>query len=150
MTSRRAGFTLVEVVVVLIVLAVISGLAVPAFRQASIDDDMTIATKQMELIFSTARDSAIRTARPMTVTFDSATRNIWLLDSAIDSTSASIVPEPLDFELPRTVSLHLTKRRVQFRFSSSGAVFGDSILLRSSGADRVLRLNPWSGAVVYE
>jgi prepilin-type N-terminal cleavage/methylation domain-containing protein len=151
------GFTLVEVSVVLIILAIMGALAVPALRNYVQEDDMSAATRTVELLFKIARDSAVRSAAPVTVWIDSASGGVWLVaardtlvaDSVTQAerVGTTLVPgEPL--ELPTSVKLELSKARARFRFAASGAVFADSLTLHSAGETRLITLNPWTGDVV--
>ncbi len=75
---RIAGFTLIEVIVTLVILAVIAALAIPAFLRDPVIADMDDAQGRLEVLFRMARDSAVRSAIPVTVAFDSATGFAWL------------------------------------------------------------------------
>jgi prepilin-type N-terminal cleavage/methylation domain-containing protein len=173
-TVLRAGFTLMEIVVVLIIISMGAALAVPAFRSFFQQDDLTEATHTFETLFSFARDSAIRGGLPVTVLVDSTSGRVWL-----DSPSPDIDPdtmpqaspggafgsqalhamgpatrriesvddgEPLD--LPASVRIALTRARARFTFEPSGAAFADSILLTTTTGQRLLTLNRWTGDVV--
>jgi prepilin-type N-terminal cleavage/methylation domain-containing protein len=74
----RAGFTLLEIMAVLLILAFASALAVPAFRKFVEEDDMTKATRRIETLFRVARDSAVRSGWPVTVVIDSVSSKVWL------------------------------------------------------------------------
>ncbi len=155
--GNQNGFTLVEVSVVLIILALMGALALPAFRAWVEEDDLSAATRQVEALFKIARDSAIRSAAPVTVWLDSASGSVWLV-AARDTTEADSVTsaqrigpsrtpgEPL--QLPASVQLELTKARARFRFAPSGAVFADSLTLRTAEGTRLITLHPWTGDVV--
>jgi prepilin-type N-terminal cleavage/methylation domain-containing protein len=158
-SGNQTGFTLVEVSVVLILLALMGALAVPALRRWVQEDELTEATRRFELLFQLARDSAIATGKPITVWLDSASSSVWLTGATVDSVQAGRMPvrhagqlavlpgEPL--ELPSTVHIELTRARAQFRFSPSGAVFADSLILRTPMVARLITLHPWTGDVVY-
>ena len=124
--GNQKGFTLVEVIVVLIILAAMAALAVPAFRRVVQEDDMTVATRQLEALFKLARDSAIKSGMPVTVWIDSVSSGVWLVGPAQDTASVAAaatattglraVPgEPLD--LPAAVRIELTRTRSRFRFT---------------------------------
>jgi prepilin-type N-terminal cleavage/methylation domain-containing protein len=168
----RAGFTLVEVVVVLLILALGAAIAVPALLAPREDADIDAATRRIELLFQLARDSAVRGGVPIAVTIDSATGGVWLApvhetdDGMYATTSpANLRPPGLlaaaaaslaggaagsagageDIGLPGTVRLELTRARARFVFAPAGAAFGDSLLLRAGAAVRLVSLDPWTG-----
>lgn len=174
MRGSRWGFTIIEVMVVLAILAVIMGVTLPAFRQWLHEDDMTAATHRLEALFQMARDSAIHSGFPITVVIDSVSGRVWLdapppdidpdtlapaqtgttlgnsmafrtLGSSSRDTTGIENGEPLD--LPASIRLELTRARAQFTFTPGGAAFADSLTLRSSMEARVLTLNPWTGDV---
>jgi prepilin-type N-terminal cleavage/methylation domain-containing protein len=162
MPGRRVGnqpaFTLVELTVVLVILAIMGAVAVPAFRKWVDEDDVTVANRRIDSLFKIARDSAVNSGQTVTVWIDSATSNVWLV-TAVDDTVAvdslrvrhageiALTPgEPMP--LPASIHLELTKARARFRFASSGAVFADSLVLRTPGDSILVTLNPWTGDVV--
>ena len=157
-SGNRAGFTLVEMTVVLIILAVMGALAVPAFQRLVEEDDLTVAIRRVEALFKIARDSAVNSGAPVTVWVDSATSNVWLISTRPDSAAVDTVPqrragefrltpgEPMP--LPEAVHIELTKARARFRFAPSGAVFADSLVLRTMTDSLLITLNPWTGDVV--
>lgn len=94
--SGRSGFTLIELVAVLMILAFASALAVPAFRSFVEPDDMTKATRRIEALFRMARDSAVHSGAPVTVVIDSVSTMVWFdvpelpdLDAAFADTSTA-------------------------------------------------------------
>jgi general secretion pathway protein H len=139
--ARRGdlGFTLVEVVVVLLVLSLTAAVAVPAFRTTRQAGELDLATERIEALLRLARDSAVRHAVPVTVVVDSASSLVWLRD-----------PEGIgsDLELPQGVTLELTSARARFHFQPSGAAFPDTVFLRSSAGLRAVTLNPWTGHAI--
>lgn len=76
--SRRGGFTLMEMVVVMIILAIGTGIAVPAWRALAVRDDATTATSVVHDLFRIARDSAIASGRSVAVVIDSVTSSVWM------------------------------------------------------------------------
>jgi prepilin-type N-terminal cleavage/methylation domain-containing protein len=179
----RRGFTLIEILVSLLILAVMGAVVAPAFLSERDPPDMVDAEGRLDALFRMARDSAVRSATPVTLVLDSASGLVWLdargrlsaeLPPAPDAASEGALRtdgafgggstlgrtnlggatgtrlpgqgEPLD--LPASVSMELFQARAHFTFSPSGAVAGDSILLRGpSGEIRFLTLDPWSGRV---
>lgn len=155
----RRGFTLIEMVVVLLVLSAMAAMTLPAFLDAPVEDEMTIATRRMEALFRLARDSAARGGKRVTVVIDSASGRVWLDVPGVSDASAAAWPTggPLqsastsmgeDLELPRSVSLQLSTTRARFTYAPTGAVYADSLWLVSPLGTRLLTLHPWTGDVL--
>jgi prepilin-type N-terminal cleavage/methylation domain-containing protein len=153
--GNRSGFTLIEVVVVLLVLSATVALTLPAFLEPPADDDMTVATRRVESLFRLARDSAARGGRRVSVVIDSATSRVWLDVPGVfapdtnrtTTLRGSAGPAGEDLELPRGVRLQLSTTRATFTFAPSGAAFADSLRLVTSLGSRVITIHPWTGDV---
>lgn len=148
----RRGFTLVEMVMALGILAVGTALAVPAFLRLTQEDDLTRATRSVESLFRIARDSAIAGGRPVTVVVDSVSGFVWLdVPRRTGETLDSAEVRPLDvasLELPGTVSIEVPAARTRFTFAASGQAFGEYVLLTSPLGSRTMTLDRWTGDVV--
>jgi len=158
--ARRAGFTLMEILVVFIILGAATALSVPAWRRWFQEDDMTMATRRIEALFRLARDSAIRGGEPVTVVIDSVSGNVWLdaprpaaiADSAYAPRAmpraAGAAQTGESLELPAGVTIELTRARARFEFAPSGAAYADSLVLKATTGVRLITVNPWTGDVV--
>nr|ALS89977.1 type II transport protein GspH [uncultured bacterium] len=157
----RAGFTLVEVFVVLIILGVMAAVAAPAFRTPPEEDDLTFATHQIEGLLKLARDSAVRGSTTVTLVIDSATTRAWLVGPFNENASESDAQAEIHASdllaglqlgdpivLPPGVRVQLTKTRARFSFGPAGAAFADSLELRSVLGNRLITINPWTGDVI--
>src|SRR5688500_2975199 len=135
----RAGFTLIELTVVLLIIAIAAGVTVPALLGEPVRDDVEVAGEQLDKLFRIARDSAQRSGAPVTVSFDSLTGMVWVASMA-DTVTFDIASTLAGFmlPLPPSVRVELTKSRAHFTFSPTGAVFGDTIMLRTPLALRTV------------
>jgi prepilin-type N-terminal cleavage/methylation domain-containing protein len=169
--AARAGFTLIELMVVFGILALATAVAVPAFRSLLNEDDLTTATRRIEALFQLARDSAIRGGEPVTVVMDSVSGHVWLEAAAVAdpfaepvagaapfrpaapsrmpaSRFAGEIDEGESLELPGTVRIALGRARARFTFAPTGATFADTLVLHSSLGERHIALNRWTGDVL--
>jgi Tfp pilus assembly protein FimT len=158
----RGGFTLMEIVVVFVIVALATALSVPAWRRWFQEDDMTVATRRIEALFRLARDSAIRGGEPVTVVIDSVTGHVWLdaprppliADSMYAPRTTLSVERAAEeskgesLELPLSVTIELTQARARFEFAPSGAAYADSLVLKAPMGLRLITVNPWTGDVV--
>jgi prepilin-type N-terminal cleavage/methylation domain-containing protein len=173
----RPGFTLIEIIVTIIILTVAAAVAAPAFRALYQEDPLTAAEHRMEALFRLARDSAIRSGRPVTVVIDSLSGLVWLdappfagtadsiQEASLAQRSSSVIgmraptmpsarrPEvttgtSLDF--PSGIRLDLMRARARFAFAPTGSAFPDTVWLRSSVVTRGVTLDPWTGdAIIF-
>jgi prepilin-type N-terminal cleavage/methylation domain-containing protein len=72
------GFTLFEMLISLLIISVMAAMAAPSFLREPEPPDLDEAQGRLEALFRMARDSAVRTATPVTVVLDSASGLVWL------------------------------------------------------------------------
>src|SRR3974377_2424724 len=62
--QRHAGFTLVELLITVLVLAILLGLAVPAFRSFMQNDQQWVGQNNLVLSLNSARSEAVKNDMP--------------------------------------------------------------------------------------
>lgn len=129
----RPGFTIIEVVVVMLILTVATAITIPALLPPPADDDLTAATRKIDLLFGIARDSAARSGGYVTVMIDSATGGVWLLSDA--DPDGSFAPTSGSFGARRTSQSGSTADRDGVSAMSRGADVRGRIT-NVAGADR--------------
>lgn len=141
MRGRRDGFTLVEVVVTFVVLALAAAVAVPAFMELAREDDLSVATRRLGEVLRAARDSAVRGGTTVALVVDSVSGLAW-----IDVPPAPGPPTPLG--LPPGVRLEAPEARTRFTFAPSGRAFSTPVVLEGATRSRLVDVDPWTGDVV--
>ncbi len=76
--GHQGGFTLIELIVVLLVITVLAGAVAPALvTPAPAKTDMEEAVNRFDTLFRLARDSAVRSASSVIVVLDSISGLVW-------------------------------------------------------------------------
>ncbi len=138
------GFTLVEIVVVLAILALTAAAVVPAFTRAIDDDPVTAAARRLERILLDARATGLTRAVPVRVAIVPETGRYWVFkevggdSTALDSGSLTLAPG---------LRLWSAAARPTIRFSPVGVVDADSLLVLGATGARALVIARWTGAV---
>jgi prepilin-type N-terminal cleavage/methylation domain-containing protein len=92
--SPSGGFTLIELTIALLILTVMAAVAAPALLNRRPPPPMEDAQGRVEALFRMARDSAVRSATPVTVVLDSASGLVWF--DARTRLAAEVAPPPDD------------------------------------------------------
>lgn len=138
------GFTLVEILVVLAILGITAAAVVPALARATEEDSTTRAARELERVLIAARTAALERARPVDLTllpeqgrYRTRLRDGAALDSGTIALDAGI-------RIRSAVSPQV------FRFSPTGTVDGDSLLVLGTGGARVVLVDRWTGGIRVE
>lgn len=131
--GKPAGFTLIEMLVVLAITALVSALAFPALDKAMRGQAFEAAADTLDLGLRQARADAIRTGRPVRFMLG-ADRHSIVRDRA--------APIPI----PGDVLVTLPTRGIVF--FGDGTSSGGGIAIEGTGRTRKLAVDPGSGAVV--
>lgn len=68
--NKHKGFTLVEGVIVISIIAIVAAIAIPQFRKMAINGNLKAATKDMVSDFSNIRERAISENTSLAIVFD--------------------------------------------------------------------------------
>lgn len=144
----RAGFTLWELVIVLVVLAVAAGLAVPAFaRLGARADDPADGAEALQTLLRTARRVAVERGVTVTVTVDPASGR-YAADSAGAGGAAPFAEGVLPLGGPGAVrSGH---PRLRYTFRPTGAALADPVALRDGAGEALVVVDAWGGEARVE
>jgi prepilin-type N-terminal cleavage/methylation domain-containing protein len=142
--AARHGFTLVEIVVVLVVIGLVLGVATPAFVQlAATEPDGATTVRQL---LDGARRTALEDGSSVEVVIDPASNRVWLrADGATPSLDSTFV-----LRLPPGTTLAATRLRTRYHFRPDGSGWGDTLVVRDGVASVRLLVEPLAGAVRLE
>lgn len=142
MTGARRGFTLWEIGLVLALIGIMMGVAIPAFVRLGADDPSRAVDVVLKLLRDTRR-LAIDQGVTVATTLDPATARYRVDTIGNGGVTASIADTVLP--LPLGASLTADSLRVQFFFLPTGAAIADSVAVRGDGTTMMVSVDPWTG-----
>jgi type IV fimbrial biogenesis protein FimT len=129
---RSAGFTLVELLVTIVVLSILLGLAVPAFRTFMQNDQQWVQQNNLVLALNAARSQAIKQDSSVSVcsSTDGATctgtpwEQGWIVLPTVNAFNPAALPKPLQVvgALPPGTTLNEANGTLTLTFNSSGVL----------------------------
>jgi prepilin-type N-terminal cleavage/methylation domain-containing protein len=136
------GFTLAEIVVVLALLGIIAGVALPAFARLDASDDATRAAEEVLRVLQGARQAALERAAATAVLVEPASGRYWVTfgDSAAGTVTGTFTP-------PAGVTLVGPEPRARVLFLPTGTAVADSLFLRGPTRTAVVAVDRWTGDV---
>jgi prepilin-type N-terminal cleavage/methylation domain-containing protein len=137
----RSGFTLWELTMVLLVMAIAASLAAPAFARFGTDQPAGAADRLIGLLRD-AHKASIDFNATVTLRMDPKTLK-YQLDTSGVSGSGRLAEGTLDLGLTQT--LVTDEPRLTYVFRPSGVAFADTVIVRGGNVPLVVRVDPWSG-----
>jgi len=137
----RRGFTLWELTMVLLIMAIAASLAAPAFARFGTDQPTGPADKLIALLRD-ARKASIDFNATVTLRMDPKTLKYQLDTSGVHG-SGRLAEGALDLGLSAT--LDTDQPRLRYVFRPSGVAFADSVIVRGGDVPLTVRVDPWSG-----
>ena len=141
--DRQAGFTLIEVMAVMLIVALVAGLAVTMTRGTGRAQLKAVALETAAL-FRRERLGAILTGRNRLVSLDGEHRSF-----VGDGGDAVTIPRDVVVNV-RGVDERWLGRQAVVRFHSDGASSGTVLRLSREGAEYEIRVNWYTGGVAVE
>ena len=139
--GNRRGFTLMEMAVCLVIMAVAASVVVPAISRLGAGKPET-AGDQVITLLKQARNFAIERNYTVTVRIDPVSSRY-----RVDTTGTAGMGVLVDttFSLGEAETLETSLDRLQFTFKPTGAVMGDTVIVRGIGTTNVLLVDAWTG-----
>jgi general secretion pathway protein H len=142
-TDRQAGFSLIEVVAVMLIIALLSGLAV-AIMPGTGRAQLKAITLQTAALFRRERLGAVLTGRNRVVSLDGERR-------ALVGDGGDVVAIPRDVVVNVLgADEQLGGRQTVVRFHPDGASTGTVLRLSRQGEEYEIRVNWYTGGVAVE
>ena len=141
-SRTRRGFTLWELVIVLTLLSIVTGLALPAFTSLGLSHDAQPADQVIRLLRD-ARRLAIARGGTVSLMLDPATRHYRLDSIGAAGGRGTVVDTTLD--LPEGTTLSADSARARYLFFASGAAVADTLRVLTNGTSFAVTVDPWGG-----
>lgn len=148
---RRSAFTLVELVIVITLFALMAAVVAPRLVTGYTNSEQRSGLRRMLSFVRTARETAILTASPVTVTVNADGR-LEMVQTANDeeqALGAFRVPDGLQLTDPRPTSSQTGEESSVTFFADGSASGGDFLFDDGSGVRRALRVESATGAVEW-
>jgi prepilin-type N-terminal cleavage/methylation domain-containing protein len=140
-TRNRRGFTLLEMSIVLAIMAIASGLVVPALVNFGQTPPRRTADALLSLL-GAARKLAIDHDVIVILRLDPKS-GTYRVDSTGLSGSGEVAEAQLD--VLNMEAMSSDQDRLVFRFTPTGSAIADTLRLRSTDSSLVIKVDPWSG-----
>lgn len=146
MAERQHGFSLVEVIIVLVVLAITAGLVAARVRVDDGRDRLQATAYQLASRFRAARTQAIRLGSEQTVSLDVANRVV----RAGHGGRPLPIPRPINIRTSTSATEQGGDATAGIRFYPDGSSTGGSIRLESGPVAYDVRVNWFTGRVIVQ
>lgn len=138
----RAGFTLVEMLVVIVILAIVSAVTVPALRSTP-DDDLTTSANALTTLMQRSRQTAVERGQSVTLVVDAENARYWATIERTGIPDSVVSYGPV--ELASGATLTADDSRSRYVFAPTGAASGSPLTVRLDSRAAVITVNQWTG-----
>ena len=139
-----AGFTLVEVIIVLAIMGIIGAVTAPSLVRLGRQDELTASAGEVARVLRSARMAALERAVPVSVIIEPAARK-YLVKTEADDGQLTLAEGTM--ALPPGVTLLSERPRVRFAFTRLGSAAPESLMVTGGGGAAVVGVERWSGEV---
>ena len=149
------GYTLIELIVVIVIIGLMFGITVPRFRQALVSDSLNATSLKLIGLVQNLRESAISGQASYMLHFDIPEKRIWVFASTFTEEEREAAREralklPADVKIQDVWSWSSGKffNEGTIRFSRKGYIEQSMIHLQSEdGRELSLELTPFLGKI---
>lgn len=141
MATRRAGFTLLEMAIVLAVMAIASLLVAPALARFGTESPPRSEDRLLTLL-ADARKAAITHGAQVTLRLD-PTSGAYRADTTTTMGTGVLGEGVLDLAMEERLVTPLP--RLTFVFKPTGAAFADTVVVRGTTSSVLVGVDPWTG-----
>lgn len=153
--SRQDGFTLFEIIVVMVIIAMMTAFTIPEMRSSLFSDELKTSTRKILAVLSEASQEAVRRHADYSLYFDLDKNSISSLPTEEFGVAADEVPAGQSLDIPESIQLvdiesahggKQTLGQAVIRFTKKGYVDKTLIHLRTEdGDDMTILLSPFIG-----
>jgi prepilin-type N-terminal cleavage/methylation domain-containing protein len=102
-SSRGPGFTLLELMVVMLLISIVMAIAIPKFSGGAFQDPVKKLSRWMINTVRTLRSAAIQQQKTQSLVIDLSNRRMWLVNDAMDEEAAQAAASNKAMSLPDAV-----------------------------------------------
>ncbi|HWL39488.1 MAG TPA: type II secretion system protein [Gemmatimonadaceae bacterium] len=140
--AAREGFTLVETLVVIVILAIVTAVTIPAF-QSTPEDELARAAGVVSKLMQRARQTAVERSQNVSLVVDAEHARYWATIQRAGNTDSLVSFGGLD--LASGATLTSDEPRSRFVFTPSGMASGPPLVLRLDSRSAVITVARWTG-----
>jgi general secretion pathway protein H len=144
---RRSGFTLLEMVLVLLIMGIVFAMVIPSMSSMGSDPEEGQSWKELADLLRSSRVLALENGVTVKLMLDPQS-GAYRVDST-GARGAGIVREG-QIEVGLNMSIYADSARARFSFRPDGSAFSDSLIMRASGYATKISVDPFTGEVKIE
>lgn len=132
--AQRAGFTLIEVIIVIVMIGILTAVAVPFLRGGSTKSDVNASLSAVASLHAVARSSAIQRGRTAVLVVNAATGTALVVLKRTGSTAVDTVGRVHDLAARYRVSVSTTSDSTFFTPRGIGAGASNNTVIATRGS----------------
>jgi type II secretion system protein H len=149
--NREAGFSLIELMVVVVIMTIVLAASIPALRQHTETVNLTKGSREVESSLKLARTRAVSTNNPVVVVFDTDAGTYLLFeDTDEDGNQDAGETGSGPFEVPHKVaigSVSFARNEVTFTPNGAASETGSVVLVNTRNLAQRIDLTAATGLV---